>query len=485
MLTSFIRFAFISFLFSSAAVFSAGNVSNSTEPSAPQISPQSTSNTQIPEWFYRELSSIRKDVSVLDATGASKEQIQELKERIGKVEVRLEESQLRVDGKLSEQSGRIGDIHSFISQMGWLIGIVITIVTGLAAFFNITARSAAVNGAKEAANEKLVEWTQEKEAELTEKFGHKLTELSDRHEKEFQKIRDDAVIQSAETDINRALALAKDRSEEAIPIFDSVIKKFNSSDLVEHQRLVVDALYGKSFALDKPGFYKEQISLFDEIVENFNGVEDRKIQNRISNVLFNKGVILGAQSRPIEAVDVYKTLIERFQNSKDERIKNRVMKAMVNMKIKLALIGDIENKIRAYEDVVNRLTGSEDPDVQEQLINALLNKAKLTLVLQKKGVAKGAIEEGIVFMKDGFKEKRAIMEILNFIIDESTVSYVLSKIADIPESETIEWGFNEIRPVIENLEFPRKEQVEAFARFFEEHKDKAKLKEELDQISKL
>lgn len=89
-------------------------------------------------------------------------------------------------------------------------------------------------------------------------------------------------------------------------------------------------------------------------------------------------------------------------------------------------------------------------------------------------------------MKDGYKEQRAVMEMLSFIIEDSTVDVdeVLVHIEAIVDAK-IAQSFDPIRAVIENLKSPRKEQVEAFARFFEEHKDKTKLKKELDQISKL
>lgn len=537
--TSLIRFVFISALFSSAAVFSADNVPISTETSTSKVAPQPISNSQLPEWFYRELTSIRKDVSVLDATGASKEQIQELKERIGKVEVRLEESQLRVDDKLNEQSGRIGDLKdsydSSLSQVSWtttwfgiVAGLLGVLVAVIAIINSWKANREAVANAQDAAQKTLEGWTQEKEAELTEKFDQKLTELSAHHEKEFQKIRYDAVIQTAETDINRGISLAKDRSGDAIPMFDSVIKKFNSSNLIEHQRLVVDALYWKSFALDKPESYKEQIGLFDEIIEKFNGSEDTRIQNRISNALYNKGVILGKRNYSIEAIEVYRNLIERFQDSKDERTQNRIMKARVNMEIRQAFIEENENNVRAYENEINRFNESDDiaiqelltkalvskggalvrlnrleeaiavydhlldrfkdsdnAAIQERIISAVCNKAELVLATQPKDQAIKAIQNAIALIKEGSKVDRAVMEMLSLIINESTVDKVYSCVVDIPNDAKLTWEFGSIREVVDTLEFPRKEQVQAFARYFEDHHDKAKLKEELDQISKL
>ncbi|MBJ7552602.1 hypothetical protein, partial [Marinomonas ostreistagni] len=120
--------------------------------------------------------------------------------------------------------------------------------------------------------------------------------------------------------------------------------------------------------------------------------------------------------------------------------------------------------------------------LQTLVVIALSNKAELVLITQGKGMAKTSIHDAIAFMKDGYKEQRAFMEILNFLIEESTVDKVLVHI-DAISDEDIGLDFDLIRNMINTLEPPRKEQAEAFTRFFEDHHDNAKLKEELAQIS--
>lgn len=196
MLTSLICFAFISFLFFSTAVFSADNVTNPTE----QVAPHNTSNTQLPEWFYRELTSIRKDVSVLDATGASKEQIQELKERIGKVEVRLEETQLRVDDKLNEQSGRIVDIadaNSFsINLFSVIAGVLGVIVAAIAFLFSRSAKKDAIDVAKKEAKSVTGKWVKETEKSIANKFDLQIATLSSKFNEELKSVKENAELQS-------------------------------------------------------------------------------------------------------------------------------------------------------------------------------------------------------------------------------------------------------------------------------------------------
>lgn len=289
MLTSLIRFVFISILFSSTAVFSADNASISTELSALQVTPQNTSNTQLPEWFYRELTSIRKDVSVLDATGASKEQIQELKERIGNLEVRLEESQLRVDGKLNEQSGRIGDLKdsydSSLSQVSWtttwfgivagILGIVIAIV---AYAFSWNARLAAIATAKLEAEKLTAEWIGHKEKSISNKFDMQIQGLNLRFNDELKTIKEIASFQSIEIKLSRAINLyTPDQSVHALRDFDEIINLCSGSKKTTYLQLASQALFYKGSLLEKLNRKEEALLVYSQLVEQFKENEDETI----------------------------------------------------------------------------------------------------------------------------------------------------------------------------------------------------------------
>lgn len=618
MITSLIRFVFISFLFSPAAVFSAEYVSKSTEQSALQVAPQPISNSQLPEWFYRELTSIRKDVSVLDATGASKEQIQELKERIGKVEVQFEESQLRIDGKLNEQSGRIGDIadsNSYaITLFSVIAGVLGTLIAVITIINSWKANREAVANAEEAARKMLAEWTQEKETELTKKFDQKLVELSERHEKEFQIIRNNTEEQTADNDITEAYMLANQkRDDEAVRRIHYVIQRFWGSNLIRHQKILAKAMYYRGLIFYARNQPEKEIIAYDELVELFNGHNEISIQEQLAKALLNKGFRLGQLGHPEDEIAVYDELLQQFKNNDELIIQELVARALVNKGAKLGELGRLEDAIVVYDELVkrfknrpefsiekqvsialvnkggslgqlnrlreaieicdehdNRFKGRKELDLEEQvaknLINkgnclselygperaiqlyneliirlkdrkepsleeelatallnkgfalnklfryeetiavldelikrfknsdiaaiqewvfvALANKAELVLAAGDKEEAKKAIYDAIIFMKDGYKEQRAVMEMLSFIIEESTADEVLGHIYAISDGE-VDQSFDPIRSVIESLESPHKEQVEAFARYFEDHHNKAKLKEELDQISKL
>jgi tetratricopeptide (TPR) repeat protein len=498
-LTSLIRFAFISFLFSSAAVFSADDAPNSPETSASQVARQSTTNTQLPEWFYRELTSIRKDVSVLDATGASKEQILELKERIGKVEVRLEESLLRVDDKLTAQGNYVEAINASTDRFGTLASILGLIASIIAVMFGWIS---AGKKAKLEAKKHVDDWLESNKAEL----DAQLVEAKEKAKESLEGTLDDEIA-SAKQEIEKLISRSKEKIETVTTSVESLkdsvkdvmskiegnepekIKATSRHDIQNRAKEVSNKPTDERLAEDwKLLAVKSYLDKkFSEALDHINQVLVKKnsfTNKEIADSLFLKGLILGQLDRLEEEIAEYDALLERFKDSDELALQEQVAKALVNKGFRLGQLNRLEEAIAVYDVLFERFKDNDEAVIQRHIVAALCNKAELVLVVNGKDQSVKAIQEAIIFMKEGYKQHRSMMEILYFIIDESTVSDVLSKIEDTPESETIGWSFNEIRTVIENLESPGKEQAEAFARFFEDHHDKAKLKEELDKISK-
>ena len=227
---------------------------------------------------------------------------------------------------------------------------------------------------------------------------------------------------------------------------------------------------------------EEAIAVYDALLERFKDSDELALQERVAKALVNKGATLGQLNRSEEAIAVYDALLEQFKDSDELALQEQVAKAQVNKGATLGQLNRSEEAIAVYDALLERFKDNEEAVIQRQVVTALCNKAELVIAGNSKEQAINAIRDAIFFIKDGNKQDRAAMELLSFIIEETTVSSVFRKIEDIPESENFEWRFNEARHVIESLDSPRKEQVEAFARYFEDHHNKVKLKEELDQI---
>jgi tetratricopeptide (TPR) repeat protein len=396
-LTSLIRFAFVSFLFFTAAVFAADNASVSTEPSASQTAPQPIANTPLPEWLYRELMSIRKDVSVLDATGASKEQIQELKERIGKVEVRLEETQLRVDSRLSSQNNLIGSIYASVDQFGILITVLGLVASAIAVLFGWIS---AGRRAKSEANLIVNKWIDEKQEEITGKLEREIDSLGIRFDKELKDVREHAELQSIKTMINRALSMA-------------------------------EGFFGHKF--------NEAVEELSDAIKKYADYKNPEVQEQVVYAYILKGEILAAKGNSRDAITEYNYVITNFRMFENPAIKLHVEVAFANKIEQLFLTGQhriLKETMKQTSDYIS--------------------------------------QDSSYF---------SVVELYKFMVGVSDSNTVYNCIDSLPKNFNLAWSFNLIKPEVSKLQQPIKGQATAFIKFFEEHKDKAKLKEELAQIS--
>lgn len=220
--------------------------------------------TSLPTWVYKELVSIQKEVSVIDANGATKESVQALKERIGKVEVQLEQSQLRVDETLKIQGDRIVDMQVYsehsLTRISWettwfgiIAGVLGIIITAVSIFFSYKSKKEAVESAQKEAQNQVERWIQEKEKEINKKFD----EQNEDHEKQFSDIRDQAELQAADSDINEAYALADNKNiNEALLKINRVIKNHQSRVPDKFQKIVAKSLYYKGLIYEIGGQYQ-------------------------------------------------------------------------------------------------------------------------------------------------------------------------------------------------------------------------------------
>lgn len=448
---------------------------------------QQKANAQLPEWFYRELISIKKDVSDFDATGATKDDIQELRERISKTVVRLEESQLRIDERFLDQNERITDIadsNSFsIALFSAIAGVLGTLIAVFSIYSSWKANREAVASAKQEAQNALDGWTDDKGAEITKAFDVKLKELNQRHEKELEVIREQAEVQAADSDITEAYILANQkRNDEAVRRIHYVIQRFWKSDLLRHQKIVAKAMFYRGIVLNTSHKPKAAINAYDELLKRFKDNDELAIQEFLAMALLNKGVQLSNFDN-LKAIQVFEELDERYKGKTELVLEVQVANALNNKANILGNIGSLKTAIEVCEELDQRFKGREEPELIGQRINVCVNKAEWVLITQDKSAAKAAIEYALSIMPDDEgSERRAALEMLRVIIGESSVSEVFCYIKNIHQAERLKWGFSELKPIIAELSSPTKEQVEAIVRFFEKHKDKAKLKEELDAL---
>jgi len=280
--------------------------------------------------------------------------------------------------------------------------------------------------------------------------------------------------------MNKGITLGQldGRSEDAIKAYDELINQFKDNDELVIQEQVAKALLNKGVRLGQLDGSEDEILVYDELINQFKDSNELVIQEQVAKALVNKGVTLGQLERP-EEIKVYDEVIERFKGRGELALEVEVARALYNKALGLGKKGYIKDALVVCEEFDQRFKDRKEPQLLKIHVDLHLNKAEGIYLTQDKAAAKKAIEYAISIIPEGQDyQGHAVMEILKLMIDESSISKVFSRIESIT-TEEIAWSFKELKPAIEKLESPKKEQVEAITRFFEEHKDKIKLREEL------
>lgn len=523
--------------------------------------------SSLPEWFYKELSSIQREVSVLDATGATKDSVQALKERLTKVEVQLKQSQLRVDGSLKVHGDRIEDLHKSVSEaltengeriedlhasselsldiiswvtswFGIIAGVLGIIIAVISFIFSSNSKVEAVASAREEAEKYFSKWAEEKEKSFRRKLevlDKRFDDQAQQHKVKFEEIRDDAKLQSAENEIIEALASIKyERTDEALIRINSVIQRFKINTSIKYQRMVSKALSFKAFIYNGTESYDQEILAYEElyllfkasddidvqkrvatalvqkgitlgklesfdkalstyshVVNKFNKSEESEIQEVVAGALYNSALIFKKLQKSEEEIKLYIDIVKRFGDHKEPEIQILVIKALLYKGITLGKTGtakDLEEAFQTFDNIIYRFSDNYDLDILKQVASTLTHKVELVIAHKDKSEAKISIANAVDFLtktfsNDKFLIDKAVIEFFNFLMEDVQINNVLEAINKIPNTESLVWEFTMIYSVIEQLNPPRREQAKEIVRFFEEHKDKEKLKIELAKIS--
>jgi tetratricopeptide (TPR) repeat protein len=131
----------------------------------------------------------------------------------------------------------------------------------------------------------------------------------------------------------------EERWDEAIALFDALVKRFQDSTDSKLRGRAAVALSNKTAALGQSGRMKEAIATqkdmatrfgedaiaaFDEIAQHFEHATDPALREQIVGVLFNKAAVLSELERRREAVRVFAEIIDRFEDDDNPRIEHVV-----------------------------------------------------------------------------------------------------------------------------------------------------------------
>ena len=219
--------------------------------------------------------------------------------------------------------------------------------------------------------------------------------------------------EAARARVVEALGLGEqNRPEEALAIYDEVVRRFGESEAPTLLQCVAAALLGKGLALDTLNRPEEALVVYDEVVRRFGGSEALALLQCVSMALEDKGSALRILNRREEELAVYEEVVRRFGESEVPALLERVTRVLVGKGLALRALNRPEEALAVYEEVVRRFGESEAPALLQCVAVALLGKGTALHSLNRPGEALAIYEEVVRrFGKSESSECRSCAEI--------------------------------------------------------------------------
>ena len=194
--------------------------------------------------------------------------------------------------------------------------------------------------------------------------------------------------------LNKGYSLgASSRSEEAVAVYDQVVKRFGDATEPALREQVARALVNKGVSLGALNRSEEEVAVYDEVVKRFADATEPVLRERVAWALVNKGAALGALNRSDDAVAVYDEVVKRFGDATEPAVREHVARALVNKGNRLGTLNRSDDAVAVYDEVLKRFGDATEPAVREQVAWALFNKGNRLGALNRSDDAVAVYDE--------------------------------------------------------------------------------------------
>ena len=184
--------------------------------------------------------------------------------------------------------------------------------------------------------------------------------------------------------MERALALAEDdRLQDAVAVWDEVIRKFGKSDSPADREQVLQALVNKGSALGGLGRVEEALAVLDEVVRRFGEDNGDANQLALATALSSKGGMLNNLDRHTEALAAWNEVTRRFGKSRVPALETLVVNALIGTAVALNTINRPQEALVAWDEVLERLDRSDSQTLHDQLSIAMVERGHALFALDR------------------------------------------------------------------------------------------------------
>ncbi|WP_419812350.1 hypothetical protein [Bacterioplanoides sp.] len=444
-------------------------------------------------------------------------------------------------GKLSNQvdqyEGRISDIGASVDKyttvLGWfgiVAGILSVVITGITLIFSSQSKKLAVESAKE----QLEIYSEEIKSDLSEQLKNEINLHREKWEEHITNLLMDSEkrIEDLEQKIKKILNESHDYLERIKKLAQKAIEKELTEEEKEEYQIstfklrqkpeseftpddwyqlgvdeytrnnypkameyfelserhidakdidVASSLFAKALCLNLDGRLDEEVSIYDNLITRFESSEISELQELVGLALYNKSNILDQKKRPNEALAVYDDLIARFLSSDQLKLQETVAMALYNKSIILGEERRLDEAAATYDYLITRFEKKKLPGIKKAIEGAIINRAELSILREPKNRSERRINNALDSL-DSSVLASSIMSFLLFLLDKTDIDNVLQNVEDLAVDTEFTWRSIGIKKYLNQFSGVKGQQVQAFVRFFEEHNNVEKLKEELEKI---
>ena len=184
-----------------------------------------------------------------------------------------------------------------------------------------------------------------------------------------------------------------DRPEDELTAYDEVVRRFGDSKTPALLELVAMALVSKGCALDDLDRLEDALATYDEVVRRFGDSETPVLSESVAPALLGKGCVLGDLDRLEDALATFDEVMRRFGDSETPVLLELVAQALVEKGFILVRLDRTEDALATFDEVVRRFGDSETPVLLELVAQALVEKGFILVRLDRTEDALATFDE--------------------------------------------------------------------------------------------
>jgi len=199
--------------------------------------------------------------------------------------------------------------------------------------------------------------------------------------------------------LNIGVTLARSgQAERSIEYNDELIRRFESTLVLEVQAAVVKAFFNRAGARQNAGEAEAAVAGLTEVVTRFGGSRVLDIQECVGRALLNRGFLENRLGEPEAAIAAYDDAIGRFGDSPLPQLRLCVAMCLLNKGSTLAALEtpeSMDTAVATWDDVIDRFGEDGDSDIQVQVVRALTKKAGAHMKMERRDAAAAAIDDAV------------------------------------------------------------------------------------------